>query len=128
MAWGWPVGALVLLAIVVLGADAGAVWLALWCACTSVIALCQPAVAQAFPKEQVGRALSALNLLIFAGVFACQWGMGLAIDALVAAGFERASGHRLAMALLLTGMVGAGVWFWCHPRWVARAALIAARG
>jgi predicted MFS family arabinose efflux permease len=128
VAWGWPAGALVLLAIILLGADAGAGWLALWCACTSVIALCQPAVAQAFPSEQAGRALSAFNLVIFAGVFACQWGMGLAIDAMVEAGCERATSHRLAMALLLVGTVGAGVWFWCHPRWAARTAMAAARG
>jgi MFS family permease len=126
--WGWPVGASVLLAVILLGADAGAAWLALWCACTSVIALAQPAVAQAFPKEQAGRALSAFNLLIFAGVFVCQWGMGLAIDALVAFGCERAASHRLAMALLLAGTVGAGTWFWGHPRFAARAALAPARG
>ncbi len=117
---GWPVGVLVLLCIVVLGHNAGAGWLALWCACTSVIALTQPSVAQAFSKEEAGRALSAFNLAIFAGVFTCQWGMGLAIDAMVGAGWARADSHRAAMALLLLGTSAAGVWYWLYPRMVAR--------
>jgi MFS family permease len=126
---GWPAGVAVMLVIVVLGPQAGAGWLALWCACTSVIALCQPAVAQAFQAEAAGRALAAFNLVIFAGVFACQWGMGLAIDALVAAGWERAASHRAAMALLLLGTAAAGAWYWLYPKLAARRASIAsARG
>lgn len=125
---GWPVSAVVLMLVIVLGASAGATWLALWCACTSVITLSQPAIAQAFAKEQAGRALSAFNLVIFCGVFGCQWGIGLAIDAMAAAGWERALGHRLAMALLWLGMVLAGLWFWVHPRLAARGPAAAARG
>lgn len=113
---GWPVGAVVMLCIVVLGPNAGSAWLAAWCACTSVIALTQPAVAQAFSKEEAGRALSAFNLAIFSGVFACQWGMGLAIDAMVGAGLGRADSHRAAMALLLLGMTASGFWYWFYPR------------
>jgi hypothetical protein len=116
IACGWPVGTGVLLAIVLIGPEAGAGWLAVWCACTSVIALCQPSVAQPFPKEQAGRALSAFNLVIFAGVFACQWGIGLAIDALVASGWDSPTSHRLAMTLLLLGTAGAGLWYWLYPR------------
>jgi len=126
IAGGWPVGAAVMLAIVVLGPDAGAIWLALWCACTSVIALCQPAVAQAFPKELAGRALSAFNLVIFAGVFVCQWGMGLAIDGLVGYGWSAAASHRAAMGLLLLGTAVAGVWYWAYPRFAAHRADVAA--
>jgi hypothetical protein len=88
----------------------------LWCALTSVIALTQPAVAQAFPKEQAGRALSAFNLAIFSGVFAWQWGMGLAIDAMVGAGWDRAASHRAAMAMLLLGTTAAGLWYGLHPQ------------
>jgi predicted MFS family arabinose efflux permease len=125
---GWPVGALVLMVVIVLGAQADAAWLALWCVCTTVIMLSQPAVAQAFAKEQAGRALSAFNLVIFAGVFSCQWGMGLAIDAMVAAGWERTFSHRMAMALLWLGMVGAGLWFWFYPRLALRGSTASARG
>jgi predicted MFS family arabinose efflux permease len=126
---GWPVGALVMLCIVVLGPSASSGWLALWCVCTSVIALTQPAVAQAFSKEEAGRALSAFNLAIFAGVFACQWGMGLAIDAMIGAGWARADSHRAAMALLLLGMLAAGIWYWLYPRVAGRrGSMVSAQG
>lgn len=129
IAGGWPVGTLLMLVIIVLGPQASAGWLALWCACTTVIALCQPAVAQAFRKEEAGRALSAFNLVIFSGVFVCQWGMGLAIDAMVTAGWEPGVSHRAAMALLLLGTAAAGLWYWLYPRAVARlAAMASARG
>jgi MFS family permease len=128
IAWGWPLGAGVMLAIIVLGPAADAPWLAVWCCCTSVIALCQPAVAQAFPKAEAGRALSAFNLLIFLGVFSCQWGMGVAIDALMAAGWARAPSHRAAMALLLFGMTAAGAWYWIQPRLGRHRQPVAARG
>jgi len=125
--WGWPVGAGVMVAIVVLGRGAGAAWLAAWCVCTSVITLSQPAVAQAFTRAEAGRALSAFNLLIFLGVFVCQWGIGLTIDALVAAGWDRAAGHRAALTVQLIGNVFAGLWYWSHPRY--RGARVAhARG
>jgi MFS family permease len=68
IAWGWPIGAVVLLAVIAIGPHAGAIWLAVWCVCTSVVTLCQPAVAQAFPRESAGRALTAFNLAIFLGV------------------------------------------------------------
>ena len=128
IAYGWPLGALVLLTIIVLGPAADAPWLALWCVCTSVVALCQPAVAQAYAKAEAGRALSAFNLLIFLGVFTCQWGMGLVIDALTAAGWARAPSHRAAMAMLLLGTIAAGAWFWAYPRLSERRRLVAARG
>jgi predicted MFS family arabinose efflux permease len=125
---GWPLGAVVMAAIVVLGPAADAGWLALWCVCTSVIALSQPVVAQAFPKHEAGRALSAFNLLVFVGVFACQWGMGLAIDALTAAGWGAAPSHRAAMALLLAGMIAAGSWYATHARLSERTRVAATRG
>jgi predicted MFS family arabinose efflux permease len=128
VARGWPLGAVVLLAIIVLGPAAGAPWLALWCVCTSVITLCQPAVAQAFPKEEAGRALSAFNLMIFLGVFTCQWGIGLTIDALMATGWQRGPAHRAAMSLLLLGMIAAGMWYWTYPRIAERQRWVAARG
>jgi len=95
IAWGWPLGAVVLLVIIALGPAADTAWLALWCVCIRVIALCQPAVAQAYPKAEAGRARSAFNLVIFLGVFTGQWGMGLAIDAVTAAGWAQAPTSRL---------------------------------
>lgn len=128
LAWGWPLGALALLLIISAGSEAGAPWLAAWCVCTSVVTLSQPTVAQAFEKAEAGRALSAFNLLIFLGVFSCQWGMGLAIDALMAAGWSSGDSHRAAMALLLLGTIGAGAWHWAHPKIIERKRTIATRG
>jgi len=66
--------------------------------------------------------------LIFLGVFTCQWGMGLAIDGLMAVGWARASSHRAAMSLLLLGMLAAGAWYWAHPKLSQRRRMVAARG
>ena len=94
----WPLGVLLLGVIVWQGQHAG-VWLwALWCVCTSVVSLAQPAVAQVFPAALAGRALSAFNLVIFSGVFVLQWGIGLAIDALRAAGLDPVHAYQVAFA------------------------------
>ena len=109
---GWPLGVIVMGGVLALGPQAGAAWWTLWCVTTSPITLVQPAVAQAFPIAAVGRALSAFNLVIFLGVFVNQWGMGLVIDALAAAGWDTTSRFRAAFALHLLGMASSGVWFW----------------
>lgn len=72
----------------------------LWCVCTSVVTLSQPALAQAFPATLAGRALSAFNLLIFAGVFMLQWGIGALVDLLQANGWPVADAFRASVALL----------------------------
>jgi hypothetical protein len=92
----WPLGVLVLAAIVWQAQQASAWMWALWCVCTSVVSLSQPAVAQVFPAALAGRALSAFNLVIFSGVFALQWGTGLAIDALLAAGWAPVPAYQAA--------------------------------
>ena len=98
IARAWPAGLLCMVLIIVL-AEHAPPWLwALWCVCSSVVSLAQPAVAQAFPAALAGRALSAFNLLIFAGVFLQQWGIGLAIDALQAGGLTTAAAYRWAFA------------------------------
>jgi hypothetical protein len=84
--WGVPVSLGLLVAIVAMGSRAGALWWALWCVSSTCVSLSQPAIGQAFDTAQAGRALSAYNLAIFAGVFCVQWGIGLAIDALATTG------------------------------------------
>lgn len=109
---GWPIGAVVLAATIVRGPSAGAEWWAMWCITTSVVTLSQPALAQAFPKEQAGRALSAFNLVVFLGVFVNQWGIGLLIDALSKNGLDRVDCYRTAFGAVLLGSLGSGVWYW----------------
>jgi hypothetical protein len=43
--------------------------------------------------------LSAFNLVVFSGVFTVQWGLGLAIDALLAAGFSVQGAYQGAVAV-----------------------------
>lgn len=99
IAWGVPLSLGVLAVNVLLGAGAGWPLWALFCVCSSVMALCQPAVALALPAEAAGRALSAYNLAIFAGVFATQWGIGLVIDAFSALGLSEPDRFRAAMGV-----------------------------
>lgn len=115
----WPLGVL-LLVLIVWQAQHAPAWLwALWCVCTSVVSLSQPAVAQVFPAELAGRALSAFNLVIFSGVFLLQWGIGLAIDALRAAGWAVVPTYQAAFAgfaLACTlSFLWLNAWRWCAP-------------
>jgi hypothetical protein len=52
----------------------------------------------AFPAELAGRALTAYNLVVFCGVFAVQWGVGLAIEALRAQGWSETAAYQGALA------------------------------
>jgi MFS family permease len=67
----------------------------------SFVSLAQPAVGMAFDPSLAGRALSAYNLVIFSGVFAVQWGIGLAVDGLRTLGLAEVQALRLAMVLFL---------------------------
>jgi hypothetical protein len=88
---------------------------ALFCMGCSFSSLSQPAVGMAFPAHLAGRALSAFNLVIFAGVFAVQWGIGLGIDAFKAAGLAEVDAFRAAFGLFLGGCVLSYLWFVLAP-------------
>lgn len=95
IALAWPANVLCLGAILWQGPEAGPSLWTLWCVCASVVTLGQPALGQAFPAALAGRALSAFNLLIFSGVFALQWTIGLGLDALLAMGWPVVQAYRL---------------------------------
>ena len=101
IALAWPANVLCLGAILWQGPDAGPALWALWCVCASVVTLGQPALGQAFPAALAGRALSAFNLLIFAGVFALQWTIGLGLDALLAMGWPVVQAYRFVFGLFM---------------------------
>lgn len=104
IAWGTPLSLAVLAAIVLMGEQwagySGWLW-ALFCVSSTFLSLAQPAVGMAFPSELAGRALSAYNLVIFAGVFVVQWGIGLLIDALQALGWNTGDAFRGALGIFL---------------------------
>jgi MFS family permease len=101
IARGVPLSLVVLAAIIAAGPAAGAGAWALYCMTSTFISLAQPAVGMAFPPALAGRALSAYNLVVFAGIFVVQWGIGLLVDAFAAVGLDEVSRFRLAMAVFL---------------------------
>jgi predicted MFS family arabinose efflux permease len=125
IARGMPVSLLALGLGVAWGQDATAwVW-ALFCVSSTVVSLSQPAIGQAFESSLAGRALSAYNLVIFAGVFTLQWGMGAVIDTLMASGWNTVSAFRGAFALLGVCCVASYVWFlWRDERRATRTAAV----
>ncbi len=111
IAWGlWP-SLLLLPVIVVVGSGAGAASWALWCVACTFVSVSQPAVGAAFPAAQAGRALSAFNLVIFAGVFAVQWGIGLLIDALRALALPEVQAFQVAFGVFWLCSLASYAWF-----------------
>jgi predicted MFS family arabinose efflux permease len=119
MRWGIPPALLLLGANVLLGSDAGAWHWAAWCVACTAVSVSQPAVGAAFPAQQAGRALSAFNLIIFGGVFTVQWGVGLMVDGLQAAGLGEVDAFRGAMAVLGGCSLASYLWFLLRMRRLA---------
>jgi predicted MFS family arabinose efflux permease len=111
MAWGLPTSFVALGSIIWLGADAGWPLWAAFCVCSTFVSLSQPAVALVLPAQAAGRALSAYNLVIFAGVFTVQWAIGLLIDAFGRLGWDTLSGFRGAMGVFGLCCLGAYILF-----------------
>ncbi len=105
IAWGLPLSFVVMAANIALGSATGWPGWALFCVTSTFVSLSQPAVAMAFPPAMAGRALSAYNLVIFAGVFVVQWGIGLVIDGWLALGLSEPDAYRAAMAVFLLACV-----------------------
>ena len=116
MAWGLPLAMAIFAIILIAGPAAGAgAWMIFLCAST-VVTLAQPAVAMALPSQLAGRALSAYNLVVFAGVFVVQWGIGLLIDLFVRAGLDTVGSFRAALSVLLGCCVMSYLYFlWAPP-------------
>ena len=71
------------------------------------------ALYQSFPVEMAGRAATALNVFVFLGIFACQWGVGGVVDLWPRgpSGAYPAEAYQTAFALLLAvELVGLG-WY-----------------
>ncbi|WCM93523.1 MFS transporter [Acidovorax sp. NCPPB 2350] len=111
-----PLPLVVLAGIVLAGGSAGGGAWALYCVATSCVTLSQPALAMAFPQAMAGRALSAFNLVMFLGVFCVQWGIGLAVDAFVAAGWSEPSAFRATMVAFGVCSALSYAWFMVRGR------------
>ena len=108
--YSFVVLALIIVAPEPMLAWSGALW-ALYCVCCTVVSLTQPAVGMAFAPAMAGRALSAYNLVIFSGVFAVQWGVGLGIDALRRIGLPELLAFQLTMGLFLLCCIASYLYF-----------------
>jgi hypothetical protein len=69
-----------------------------------------------FDPALSGRVTTALNLLAFVGAFSLQWGLGLLVDGLVAAGFAAPGAYRTTFAILLAIQVASYAWFLLEGR------------
>jgi len=110
--WGVPFNLLAMLGVVWGGADTGTLTWIVFFITNTVVSLAQPAVGMAFPSHLAGRALSAYNLVVFAGVFVIQWGMGLWIDALMAAGWSITAAYQGALGFFMLCSLGGYGYFW----------------
>lgn len=59
------------------------------------------AAASCFPRAAFGRVSTAINLMAFAGAFVVQWGMGIVLDVLGAAGHTGTNALTTAFAMLI---------------------------
>src|SRR5690606_12008939 len=75
----------------------GVLWVA-YGICASFGTLGYAQTAAGFPVALAGRATTAYNLLVFAGAFGAQWGMGVGIDLLADAGYTQAGALRIVFA------------------------------
>jgi hypothetical protein len=114
ISWCLPVSMLVLAVNIAGGSQTGWLGWALFCMCSSVMGLAQPAVGMAFAPALAGRALSAYNLFIFAGIFVMQWGIGLLVDAFKAAGLSEVACFQAAMGVVMCCCAASYAYF----RWV----------
>jgi hypothetical protein len=85
-----------------LNAQSWLLW-ALYCMGCSFVSLAQPAIGMAFPSELAGRALSAFNLVIFAG--------GLLIDGFKALGWVEIAAFQAAFGVFLGCCIASYVYF-----------------
>jgi predicted MFS family arabinose efflux permease len=68
-------------------------------------------MARGFPLALAGRAHTAFNLAVFAGGFTIQWGYGVLLDALTAAGLAPADALRVALGGLWLLQLASYAWF-----------------
>ena len=101
MKLGLPISYLSLLAIIILGENAGALHFAIYILTSIVLTLTQPAVALSFPTSLAGKSLTSFNLLIFVGTFIMQWGIGLVIDFCQLLGKEEVQSFKISFSVYL---------------------------
>ncbi|TFG42015.1 MAG: MFS transporter [Syntrophobacterales bacterium] len=77
-----------------------------------------PALAMSFPSQLAGRVSTGLNVLVFVGAFAAQWGIGavIALFPVTAAGHYSPQGYQASLAILLGMQALCLVWYFLAGR------------
>jgi predicted MFS family arabinose efflux permease len=110
-AGGFALNALAL-AVITSGFSSAAPWWWLYGLGAGANILAFTVLNEGFGRELAGRANTALNLLMFGGGFAVQWGVGVVVDIAVStSAATRASGLRQAFAMMLALDIATLVWF-----------------
>jgi MFS family permease len=84
--------------------------------CAATATLMYAALGACFPAPLFGRVSTTLNLLVFAGAFSLQWGLGALVDLFAAAGWSSADAFRAAFSILAALQLLAWLWFWAGRR------------
>lgn len=99
-------------ALIVARVPGGIVWWSLYGLGAAANVLAFAVLNEGFPSELTGRSNTAANLVMFAGSFGAQWGIGLVVDALRAvSGADEATGLKFAFALVLVLELATLAWF-----------------
>jgi MFS family permease len=106
-----PLSFLSLFLIAFLGNSATWPYFSAYCIASSVLALTHPAVGQHFEFRQAGRAIAFFNLLLFLGVFAAQWGVGLIIAEINRMTSNVITGYQVAFYFLALLSALSYLWF-----------------
>ena len=104
--------AVLALAAIFLRLPGGSLWWTLYGLGTAVNVLAFAVLNEGFGRDLAGRSNTALNLMMFGGSFAAQWGIGVVAEA-ARRGFalDEAGGLRAAFGLVLVGNVLTYAWF-----------------
>ena len=78
--------------------------------------LAYPALTKTFPVAIAARVMTTYNVLMFAGAFALQWGMGALIDALMESGIAKPLAYQWSFGSIVALQFASVVWFWFTPR------------
>jgi MFS family permease len=102
----------VALAAILVSMPGSYLWWSLYGIGAAVSVLSFTVLSAGFAKELVARANTALNLMMFAGSFVTQWGIGVIVElARVHLRFDNAGGLRLAFAVVLVLNTLTLAWF-----------------
>jgi hypothetical protein len=98
--------------LIVAGVPGGFVWWSLYGLGAAANVLAFAVLNEGFPREVAARANTAINLVMFAGSFATQWGIGLVVDLLRATGgVSTPTALRYAFLLVLVLDLATLAWF-----------------